>query len=132
MALPNTSAQPNDRPSKKLKILVADDEPVFLRALQRVLERRGHEVLTAPDAYSAVARLEAEPFDAVLVDHRMPGDGTRVLGHLEETDFEGVAILMTGGSAADAGSLAERVHRLEKPFPFRAVVPLLEQASAGA
>jgi len=132
MSLPNASAQPQDRPPKKLKILVADDEPVFLRAIQRVLERRGHEVLTASDAYSAVARLRAEPFDAVLVDHRMPGDGTRVLGHLEESDFDGVAILMTGGSASDAENVAERVHRLQKPFSFRAVVPLLERSIGGA
>ncbi len=119
-------------PIQSLRILVADDEPLFLKALERVLARRGHEVVTVTDANQAIERLRAETFDAVLVDHRMPGNGTTVIAHLEDTAFEGITVLMTGGHTAEAEGMRESVHRLQKPFPFPAVIPLLEGAAPPA
>ncbi len=120
------AADPRLPPKKKLKILVADDEPLFRRALQSVLEHRGHEVVTAPDAYKAIESLQSGAFDAVLVDHRMPGGGHRVFSYLEETDFGGVSVLMTGGTTSDTQEVDAEVPRLQKPFPFPAIIPLLE------
>ena len=65
-------------------------------------------------------------FDAVLVDAQMPGGGPSVLDHLRESDYSGVAVLMTGAIAADATGISDRVRRLQKPFHFRSVIPLLE------
>lgn len=113
-------------PTQARHILVADDEPMIRRALQRLLEKRGHRVSTAADATAAVELLLSEDFDAVLADHRMPGDGLTILRHLEDTGFTGVRVLMTGGRAADASGMNSGVHLLQKPFRFRGVIPLVE------
>ena len=113
-------------PSRRLSVLVADDEPMIVRAIQRVLERRGHEVHTAPDAHAALALLEGRDFDAVLVDDRMPGGGRSVLGRLQDTNYTGTAVLMTGGAIGGADDVADAVHWLQKPFPFPSVISLVE------
>jgi CheY-like chemotaxis protein len=107
-------------------VLVADDEPMIVRAIKRVLERRGHEVHTAHDAYGALELLEGVRFDAVLVDDRMPGGGRTVLGHLRERNYTGTTVLMTGGAIGDGGDVGATVTWLQKPFPFPAVVSLVE------
>lgn len=83
------------------------------------------------DAFEALAALEQVPFDAVLVDMRMPGDGATVLAWLEERRFSGVTVLMTGDLADDTGGVSDCVRRLQKPFPFPSVIPLLERQQQG-
>jgi CheY-like chemotaxis protein len=121
------TAQPSEQPAP-LRILVADDEPLILSALKRILERRGHLVHTAADAATALELLGDHAFDAALVDARMPGDGLTVLAHLEDdASFDGVVVLMTGGLVTDPSvKVGPGVRRLQKPFSFPDVVPLLE------
>lgn len=109
-----------------LRVLVADDEPLIRSALRRLLERRGHHVQAACDAFEALALLDTQTFDAVLVDMRMPGGGASVLARLAEMGFTGPRILMTGDLAADAVGVSQGVRHLQKPFPFPSVIPLLE------
>ena len=120
------ASQPSSLPDRPLRILVADDEPMIVKALERLLRRRGHVVDTAPDAYGALAFLEEHRYDAVMVDARMPGDGRSVLARLEEMSFPGVRVLMTGGVAADTGEVQDQVRHLHKPFRFPSVIPLVE------
>ncbi len=56
----------------RLRILIADDNPVNLRLLSIMLERAGHETVTVADGAAAVAAVAAEPFDLVLMDLQMP------------------------------------------------------------
>lgn len=57
---------------KKTRILVAEDEPRYIWAIQTNLEARGYEVLTASDGQQAVKlAAEAEP-DLILLDIKMP------------------------------------------------------------
>lgn len=60
-----------------MKCLLVDDEPGIREGLAMLLRRRGYEVHTAGDCSSAVAALEAEQFDVVVTDWRLP-DGTAV------------------------------------------------------
>jgi len=56
----------------KLRILVVDDEPRYVRAIKVNLEASGYEVVTATDGQSAVElAAQVEP-DLVLMDVRMP------------------------------------------------------------
>jgi CheY-like chemotaxis protein len=55
-----------------LKILVAEDNPVNQVVAARLLERRGHQVTVAANGREAVAALERERFDLVLMDVQMP------------------------------------------------------------
>ncbi len=53
-------------------VLIVDDEPCMLRVLQFSLERAGYRVATEPDGEAALARVLAEPPDALISDIKMP------------------------------------------------------------
>ncbi len=61
------------KPSKSLKLLFADDEPTLQKLMSEELPRMGHEVTVCPDGLTAVAALEKNAFDCLLVDLDMPG-----------------------------------------------------------
>ena len=54
-------------------ILVADDDPVLLEIVAKVLEEPGYTVLTATDGYEAVRILADRHVDLMITDVRMPG-----------------------------------------------------------
>ena len=56
----------------KLKILVVDDHVAILKAIERVLEAAGYQVLTAHDGIEALGVLQSQPVDMVLADIAMP------------------------------------------------------------
>jgi signal transduction histidine kinase/CheY-like chemotaxis protein len=66
---PTAPTNPTIRP---LSVLVAEDNLVNQRLVQRLLERAGHRAVLVPDGLQAVARCSQERFDAVLMDVQMP------------------------------------------------------------
>ncbi len=54
------------------RILVVDDEPHIVRLVSFSLEKRGHEVRTAPDALSGLAVVGEWRPDLILMDVMMP------------------------------------------------------------
>lgn len=62
------------------KILVVDDEPDVVRLVEFRLQREGFEILTCSDGKSALALLETEKPDLIVLDIMMPlMDGMEVL-----------------------------------------------------
>jgi two-component system NtrC family sensor kinase len=59
-------------------ILVVDDEPEIREALAEILTSAEHSVVTAASGREALERLDAENYDVILTDIRMPDlDGAR-------------------------------------------------------
>ena len=96
-----------------LRVVLADDHPLFLRALQVALEREGLEIVglarSAREALDVVDRVEP---DVVLLDVGMPGmDGVECLAELRR--FAKVKVVMLSASrdeqtidrCLDAGAL---------------------------
>jgi two-component system sensor histidine kinase/response regulator len=69
------AAPPAAAASRRLRILLAEDNPVNRTLATRMLEKLGHAVVPVPDGRQAVAALEHERdrFDIVLMDVEMPG-----------------------------------------------------------
>ncbi|HYH46077.1 MAG TPA: response regulator, partial [Thermoanaerobaculia bacterium] len=63
---------PLEQTSRPLRILVAEDNPVNRRVVESVLDERGHTPVLAGNGREAVAALEREAFDVVLMDIQMP------------------------------------------------------------
>jgi len=64
-----------------IRVLVVDDDQVLVRSLQRVLSLQGFEVEAALDGRSALARLQTNDYDVMLLDLRMGSmDGMEVYG----------------------------------------------------
>jgi two-component system, sensor histidine kinase and response regulator len=59
-------------PGRPLRILLAEDHPVNQKLAVRLLEKRGHSVVIAPDGEAAVEAAGRERFDLVLMDIQMP------------------------------------------------------------
>jgi DNA-binding NtrC family response regulator len=55
-----------------MKILVVDDEPTIVLMCRRVLEAQGHVVQGFTSAQAALAQLESDPADLLVVDYKMP------------------------------------------------------------
>jgi DNA-binding response OmpR family regulator len=85
------------------RILVVDDEIGALTLIGIMLERGGFEVLKAKDAEQALAVLELETPDLIILDVMMPGmDGIelcRVLRDRSETSELPILILSARGDA---------------------------------
>ena len=68
----------------KPKILVVDDTPRNLRLMEGYLTAFGYQVLLAQSGLDALAQVETDPPDLILLDALMPGmDGFSVLQHLK-------------------------------------------------
>ena len=67
-----SSQQPLDSCTRR-RVLVVDDEPAIRALLTTFLEHHGFAVDTAPDGMSALALLQTEHVDVILVDLHMPG-----------------------------------------------------------
>jgi two-component system, sensor histidine kinase and response regulator len=61
--------------ARTLRILLAEDNAVNQRLASSLLERRGHTVTIAASGHEALAALERQSFDVVLMDVQMPGMG---------------------------------------------------------
>ena len=59
-------------PSRKRRILVADDEPSILDLLMTILESIGHQVDTAANGEEASRKVRSNDYDLVIADVRMP------------------------------------------------------------
>ena len=60
------------RPARPLSILVAEDNRTNQKVITRLLEHAGHKVRVVGDGQGAVDAIDAERFDAVLMDINMP------------------------------------------------------------
>ncbi|HEV3143569.1 MAG TPA: response regulator, partial [Gemmataceae bacterium] len=65
-----TAALPSER---QLRILLAEDNAINQKLALRLLQKQGHTVAIANDGKEALARLETEAFDLILMDVQMPG-----------------------------------------------------------
>jgi two-component system KDP operon response regulator KdpE len=93
------------------RILVVDDEPQILRALQMKLRTEGYDVDTAATAADALAAAAARPPDALIVDVLLPdGRGTDVCRELRQWSAAPILVLSAVGddgekiAALDAGA----------------------------
>ena len=78
------------------KILVVDDEIEACKALEEFLSLKGHEVHTALDGPTALAKVQEVKPDIVLLDMIMPGmEGTEVLKKIKEFDFDTSVVMVT-------------------------------------
>ncbi len=69
------------QPEQRLRILFADDEESLQELMSLELPAMGHEVTVCPDGPTAVAALERNTYDCLLVDLDMPGmSGIEVMG----------------------------------------------------
>lgn len=115
-----------------LKVLIADDEPGMRLALREVLRSRC-QVTEASDGREAIALLEAQAFDLVVTDVRMPeATGLEVLAKATALPQGPAVIVMTAFATIDDAVSAMRsgaADYLIKPFSADVAIEAVERAA---
>ncbi|MBI2932340.1 MAG: sigma-54-dependent Fis family transcriptional regulator [Planctomycetes bacterium] len=87
-----------------MKILLADDERTIAVTLGDALRGEGHEVTVVADGEQALRALEAEVFDCVITDIRMPKvDGLAVTKRAREAHPQAAVFVTTAYGSFDLG-----------------------------
>lgn len=114
----------------KMRILVVDDEPAVRVSLGRALRLKGYEVGLAPGGAEAFTELEAQRFDAVVLDVLMPApDGLEVCRTLRRSGSRIPILMLTAREAVEhriEGLDAGADDYLSKPFALSELCARLE------
>jgi len=87
-------------PSRKVSVLVVDDDTHILRMLQRMLELEGYQVLTASSGVAALDIFDEKTPELVLLDIMLPDiDGYTVCQNIHE--FSQIPIIMITAKDGD-------------------------------
>ncbi|MGJ7537211.1 MULTISPECIES: sigma-54-dependent transcriptional regulator [unclassified Variovorax] len=114
-------------------LLIVDDDNAFRDTLAETLQGLGHETVAVASGNEAIEALSRERFDAVFLDHRMPGmDGLQTLAALQArmARLPPVIVLTafsSAGNTIEAMRLGAFDH-LAKPISREAVREVLERA----
>ena len=127
-------------PGGGLRILVAEDNAVNQRLIERLLQRRGHSVTIVSDGRAAVEAFDREPFDAIFMDMQMPEmDGFEATALIVERIKRGaprvpiVALTAHALKGDRERSLAAGMEGyLSKPIVLKELDEILEQLKPAA
>ena len=90
------------------KVLVVDDDPVVGKSFDRVLSGKGYAVITASNAQEALNKLEAEDYDVVFTDIKMPGmSGLEMAEQVKQRRPWLPVVIVTGYGSPDNEARAE-------------------------
>jgi two-component system, NtrC family, response regulator GlrR len=116
----------------KRRILLVEDDQIFLRPLQRTLEVEGYDVMVVTSGEEAIDLLKKDDADLVLTDKRLPGmDGVDLVRRLKAEHPDQAVVVMTAygtiESAVDAMRLGAADY-LVKPFETAEVLMVVRHA----
>ncbi len=116
----------------KRRVMIVEDDEIFLRPLQRTLEVAGFEVLAAASGEEAIDVLKGEDVDAVLTDRRLPGmDGTELVRRIKTEHPDLAVVVMTAYGTIESAVEAMRfgaADYLVKPFDTAELLIVLRHA----
>ncbi|MDH4213434.1 MAG: response regulator [Candidatus Thorarchaeota archaeon] len=119
--------------SRKMKILIVDDEELTSELAMTFLEKHGFSVVIARDGEAAISMAHSENPDLILLDVVLPViDGFTVCKKLKECDiFRNTPILMFTakgfGSDMAAGEAVGADEYIVKPFSGKALVAIIRK-----
>ncbi len=125
-------------PGRKLRILVAEDEPLAAMVVEEILLEQGHEVMLAVDGAAAFALAQREPFDVLVTDLAMPRmPGWELIPLLRATRPHLPVVVMTGflPPGVDAtleGAGPGPLVLLQKPFDLLSLLQAVETVGSNA
>lgn len=119
---PALPAPPAAQPSRSLRLLVAEDNAVNRRLIERVLTRAGHTVVLAEDGQQALDCFLSSSFDLILMDVQMPRlDGLTATTLIRQHNPTIPIVAVTANALPgdrDRCLAAGMTHYLPKPIPF--------------
>lgn len=129
--------EPTGRPAPRLRILVAEDEPLAATVVEEILLDSGHEVTLAPDGMAALELAAQRPFDILVTDLAMPRlPGWELIPRLR-AGYPGLPVVVMTGylppgvtTSFDQSGSGPLV-LLHKPFDLAALIEAVTTVSHG-
>jgi len=116
----------------KQRLLLVDDDEVFLRPLHRTLELAGYEVLPVQSGEEGLDTLKVEDVDLVLTDRRLPGmDGVALVRQVKTDHPDLAVVVMTAYGTIESAVEAMRLGAedyLVKPFETAEMLLVIRRA----
>ncbi|AXS38826.1 ActR/PrrA/RegA family redox response regulator transcription factor [Breoghania sp. L-A4] len=113
------------------RLLIVDDDRPFLQRLERAMEKRGFDTVSAETVSDAIAKVKAQPPAFAVVDMRLgDGSGLDVIAELQSRRPDARAIILTGyGNIATAVTAVKlgAVDYLAKPADADEIFAALTQ-----
>lgn len=120
--------------TKKIKILLVDDEADFIESVGEWLTSRHFDVTIATRGEEAIKSARRGGYDLALLDLKMPGmDGTEVLKILKKKHKFLEAVILTGHASLDSAVECTKLGAfgyLEKPCESEKLAEVLKDAYA--
>lgn len=129
---------PLTTPGRKLRVLVAEDEPLAAVVVEEILRDQGHDVLLAADGAAAFALAQQESFDVLVTDLAMPRmPGWELIPLLRAQRPHLPVVVMTGFlppgiDATLEGAGPGPLVLLQKPFDLGSLLEAVETVGSGA
>ncbi|MBL0732268.1 MAG: response regulator [Desulfosarcina sp.] len=116
----------------EMKMMLVDDEERFLSTTQKLLSKKGYDVLTAASGGEALEKLRTGNVHVVILDVKMPGmDGIATLREIKR-QFPTVEVIMLTGHAtvesAIEGLKTGATDYLMKPADIDEIIQKAEEA----
>jgi len=132
-ALSPITVTPQVEPANFLNLLIVDDERSIREACREVALSLGYSAVAADSAEQAYRALDAQTFDAVLLDLRLPGTGgLEVLRRIKERRPDAVVVVVTGYGTVQSAVQAMKngaYDYVTKPFSVDELKLLLERVA---
>jgi two-component system response regulator HydG len=113
-------------------VLVVDDDNAVCRIVERMLSHEQYQVQTSQSVADALRVIEQKPFDAYVMDYKLPdGSGLDVAERIRSKGSEVPIILISGYDTTLVASRAEKLNifdYLQKPFSQEMICNALEKA----
>ncbi|HWH69695.1 MAG TPA: sigma-54 dependent transcriptional regulator [Candidatus Sulfotelmatobacter sp.] len=120
--------------STKSKVLLIEDDPGIVMTLRRLLSEAGHEVCVETRGDTGLARAQADGFDVVLTDMKLPGlNGLDLVRELHSAKPRLPIILMTAHGTTETAIEATKYGAYDyllKPFEMPELLDLVGKAVA--
>jgi two-component system, NtrC family, response regulator AtoC len=116
----------------KHRILIVEDDAVFLRPLLHVVEAEGYEVRAMQSGEAALELLRHQDFDLVLTDKQLPKmDGIELVRQIKAGHPDVAAVVMTAYATVESAVEALRLGAVDfllKPFDLTEAVLVIRHA----
>jgi two-component system OmpR family response regulator len=118
---------------RRKRVLLLDDDPSMQRLVARILSNEGFRVDTFLTGSQAIAALERETYDVLLLDLMMPVEGgMTVIRHLRGKNPPMLkrSILLTASPESLIGALSGEVETVvQKPFEPKQLIDAVRRKS---
>lgn len=108
--------------TKRMRILIIDDEEMIRTLAVKILEKAGHAVLTAESGREGLELVERNPdmIDVAIIDHTMPGmTGMETIREIRRFS-DSLPCILSSGHIISHDTIPEdiraKTHVLQKPY----------------